>query len=330
MRLLIILLFTCCMESCKGQNVFGNKKLTISKEIQMPEVKGRIDHLAINLKDKQLYVAALGNNTVEVISLEKGTLLHSIKGVDEPQGIVYLPNQNEIAVASGGTGDCLFYNASTFEHIATVHLSSDADNIRYDSTERKLYVGYGDGGIALIDPVNHKQTGDVKLPAHPESFQLDKKHNQIFVNLPDAHSIAVISLAGFKLLTQWNINNLRANFPMTLDTAHNVLFAGFRHPAVFAAYDILTGKEIYRKEIVGDMDDLFYDEATQQLFASGGEGYINVLKRSTDSRFSLVSNIATRSGARTSLLAPSLHYFILAARAQGGKNAAIIIYTITD
>ncbi|MCW3106883.1 MAG: YncE family protein [Segetibacter sp.] len=141
----------------------------------MPEVKGRIDHMAVNLKDKVLYMAALGNNTVEVIDLNKGVVIRSIKGIEEPQGIAYIPEQNEIAVASGGNGDCVFFDASTFKKVATVHLAGDADNIRYDAAERKMYVGYGNGGMAMIDPVAHKQTGNVKLAAHPESFQLDKR-----------------------------------------------------------------------------------------------------------------------------------------------------------
>jgi DNA-binding beta-propeller fold protein YncE len=187
------------------------------KIIELPDVDGRIDHMAINLKDKVLYMAALGNNTVEVIDLSKGILIRSIKGIKEPQGIAYIPEQNEIAVASGDKGDCVFINAATFETVVTIHLNSDADNVRYDADERKIYVGYGHGGMALIDPVAHKQTGNVKLNAHPESFQLDKKHNRMYVNLPDANSISVIDLKSFTLTNTWEINKYSANFPMTLD-----------------------------------------------------------------------------------------------------------------
>jgi WD40 repeat protein len=319
-----------CFSACNAQPNFGTDKLKLEKIIEMPGVSGRIDHMAINLKDKVLYVAALGNNTVEAIDLQKGTLLRSIKDVDEPQGLAYIPEQNEIAVASGGNGDCVFYNATTFQKVATVQLTGDADNIRYDASERKMYVGYGNGGMALIDPVVHKQTGNVKLPAHPESFQLDKKNNRLYVNLPDDHSIAVVDLKSFKVIDIWKINSLRANFPMTLDIANNQVIIGYRHPSVLVFYDCNTGKEITRNELVDDVDDVFYDATKHQVLASGGGGYINIFQKSTGNTYKLVSKITSRNGARTSFLASSIKTFIVAERASGGKSAAIAVYNTVD
>jgi hypothetical protein len=44
------------------------------------------------------------------------------------------------------------------------------DDVRYDSINEQIYVGYGEGGIAVIDARSHKQTGDIKLTGHPEGF----------------------------------------------------------------------------------------------------------------------------------------------------------------
>lgn len=324
------LLFFFGLISCNGQKPSETEHLKLERVIQMPEVRGRIDHMAANFKDKVLYVAALGNNTVKVIDLQKGTVIRSIKGVDEPQGIAYLPEQNEIAVASGGNGDCAFFNAATYENVATVHLAGDADNIRYDAAERKMYVGYGSGGMALIDPVAHKQINNVKLSAHPESFQLDKNNNKLYVNLPDDHSISVIDLKSFTVINNWKINRYRANFPMTLDTANNLVFVGFRHPAVLVGYDGNTGKQVSTNELVGDVDDIFYYANKQEVIASGGGGAINIFKRESGTNYKKVANIPTRDGARTSLLVPSLQTFILAERANGGKDATIAVYTIKN
>ncbi|HKG67296.1 MAG TPA: hypothetical protein VKA92_00390, partial [Segetibacter sp.] len=173
-----------------------------------------------------------------------------------------------------------------------------------------MYVGYGNGGMALIDPVAHKQIGNVKLTAHPESFQLDKKHNKLYVNLPDDHCISVIDLKSFSLADTWKIARLRANFPMTLDTANNLVFIGYRHPAVLAWYDSQTGEEIGKVDLVGDVDDIFYYADKQQIIASGGDGFINLFKREDRFSFKKVANVPTRAGARTSLLIPQLHEWV--------------------
>lgn len=315
---------------CNGQKPFGLEHLTLEKQVEMPGVTGRIDHMAINLRNNIIYVAALGNNTVEVVDLNKGSLIYSIKGLDEPQGICYIPGLNEIVIANGGNGQCTFYNASTYSVISTIDLGSDADNVRYDDRSNIVYVGYGNGGIAAIDAATHKKIDEVKLPAHPESFQLDLKRHLLIVNLPDDNSIVVIDLQNLKVTDTWKTKSLRANFPMALDTSRGSVIIGFRHPATLVSYNAVTGREQSRTELIGDVDDLFFDEKEQEVFASGGDGFVDIFKKENDHSFKKISSIPTRSGARTSLFIPSLQKLILAERSSGGKTAAIAIYKFND
>ena len=315
-----------CFISCHAQEPFGTNLLKLEKEIALPSVKGRIDHMDINLKARIVYIAALGNNSLEAVRLTDGKIIHSIHGLDEPQGVAYLPQHQEIIVANGGSGDCYFYNANSFEKVGTVHLSSDADDVRYDSASKKIYVGYGDGGIAVIDADTHKQIGDVKLPAHPESFQIDKKLNLLFVNLPGAHMIASVDLARMQVMNKWVRNMPTANFPMALDEMNHLVMIGYRHPASLVVLDGKTGKEISINSMVGDADDLYYDRQTAEVYISGGDGYVNIFRRSVTNTYSQVANISTRSGARTSLFVPELKIFALAARARSDRPASLLIY----
>jgi DNA-binding beta-propeller fold protein YncE len=323
--LFILFAFFISISSCKSQAIFGEKYLQLEKTIVLPNVSGRIDHMDVNLKEKIVYVAALGNNSLEVVGLANGKMIHSIHGLQEPQGVGYVPQTNEIFVANGGSGDCYFYNASTFAKTATIHLSSDADDVRYDSASHTIYVGYGEGGIAVIDALTHAQKGAVELPAHPEGFQIDKKANIILVNIPDRNMIGIIDLPQLKLINSWKRNEPSANFPMALDLENNRAFIGYRHPAKLLVLDIATGKEISSSDIAGDIDDLYYDAGQKRIYVSGGGGYINIFQ--DDSKgFKKISNIPTRSGARTSLLIPRLHLYVLAERASSGKEAALLVY----
>ena len=272
---LIVLL---CFTRCNGQKPFGIEHLTLIKTIELPNVSGRIDHMAISQENKIVYMAALGNNTVEVIDLDKGSVRHSIKNMDEPQGVCFIPKSNELVVANGGNGKCIFYNASTYETIATIKLDNDADNVRYDALRDRVYIGYGNGAIAVIDANSHRQVSEVKLPAHPESLQPDQKNDLLFVNLPDYNSIGVIDLKNLILTTSWKTDGLRANFPMTLDTTSNSVIIGFRHPSLLVRYDAFACKEQNRTELIGDVDELviFYYAPAREIFASGGGGELSM------------------------------------------------------
>jgi hypothetical protein len=322
---LMLTLFSHSFSGCRSQSSFGENLLTPVKSISLPGVTGRIDHMDVNLKSSIVYVAALGNNSLEIVDLAKGKVIHSISGLNEPQGIAYIPQSQEIIVANGGNGDCYFYNASTYQKTGTIKLASDADDIRYDSVSQLIYVGYGHGGISVIDARDHRRIADIKLSGHPESFQLDKNLNRIFVNVPDAHAIAVIDLAHSRLISQWNTGSLRANFPMAIDPINHFVFIGYRHPAKLAVMDGKTGKQLNTSDMAGDVDDLYFDGKKEMMYASGGSGFISIYQLQEE-KLKLVANIATKAGARTSLLIPQLNFFILAERANGNNAAQLQVY----
>lgn len=317
----LVMLYT----GCKAQPVYGTKYLQQEKQIPLQNVHGRIDHMDVNLQDKIVYVAALGNNTVEVVDIAGGKVIHSITGLDEPQGVGYIPKTKELFIANGGNGDCYFYNAGTFEKTATLHLSSDADDVRYDSATQKIYVGYGDGGIAEIDAISHTLLSDIKLPGHPEGFQLDKGLNIIYVNIPGKNMVGVVNIGQRQLVNSWKRDRPAANFPMAISSKDHTVFIGYRHPAKLVVLNGQTGKETGQYNMVCDADDVYYDEQAGLVYISGGEGFINVFSNENGS-FKQVANIAGKSGARTSLLIPSMHTFILAERATGGNPAQLTIY----
>src|SRR5258705_11315073 len=108
----------------------GPRKLV--ETVPLPGVKGRIDHLAIDTKGKRLFVAALGNNTVEVLDLNAGTWLRSIAGCSKPQGLVYLPRPNLLFVANGGDGRDRRYDCSSFKPPRDVGAPQDGGHRRYE------------------------------------------------------------------------------------------------------------------------------------------------------------------------------------------------------
>lgn len=317
------------ISNCRGQNAFGTKYLELQKTIPLSNVKGRIDHLAINLKDRIVYISALGNNTLEVVDLHTGKLIHSITGLNEPQGVGYIPQSDELFVANGGNGECYFYNARTFSKIANIRLSADADDVSYDSTSRKIYVGYGEGGIAVIDADTHRKIKAYLLPAHPERFQIDKESQKIYVNVPDADRIDVIGIKQGKTIKVWKNSLLslpKFNFPMALDSVHHRLFIGYRLPARLVVLDSQNGGKIATGKISGDPDDMFYDYQLGRIYVSNGAGSIDIFKQENANAYRKIANIPTRHGSRTSLLIPELHLYLLAEPATGNKQARVLVF----
>jgi DNA-binding beta-propeller fold protein YncE len=87
-------------------------QLTLERTIPLPNVSGRIDHLAIDVPHQRLFVAELGNGSVDVVDLSSGAT-RRIGGLKEPQGLAYLPDRSQLVVASTGDGTVRFFDASS-------------------------------------------------------------------------------------------------------------------------------------------------------------------------------------------------------------------------
>ncbi len=305
-----------------------NAALKLEKTIALPRVSGRIDHMAYDSAKKIVYVAALGNNTVETVDLKSGKVIRTLKDLDEPQGVVFIPGTNDLFIANGGNGSCDVFNTENFQKISSVQLGDDADNVRYDPGTKRIYVGYANGGIAIVDAVTFKITSQVKLSGHPESFQLDRSSNKLYVNVPDAHLIEVVDLVKNNVTARWKVEEARSNYPMALDEAGHRLFIGCRHPAKLLVLDAQTGKTISSLGIDDDVDDIFYNSVSKEIYLSCGAGFIDVVKQSSSGVCSIGGKVITHSGARTSFFLPGDNRLLVAAPASIGKEAQLLIYSI--
>ncbi len=302
-----------------------NQPLQLVATVPLPHVEGRIDHMSIDAKGERLFVAALGNNTIEVIDVKNARLLHTITGLREPQGIAYVPKVNRIYVANRADGTLRIIDGNSYETMKTIGYGDNADNVRYDSLEDRIWVGYGHGALGQIDTEGTK-LADISLDAHPESFQLETKTPRIFVNLPASQKIGVVDRAAKKMTGHWTTGGSQANYPMALDEPDHRLFVVSRTPARLIVLDTESGKIIASLPAVGDSDDVFFDASRKRIYATGGEGAISVFQQHDPDRYSEISRISTVKGARTGFFSPDLNRLFVAVRREGGQNAEIRIF----
>jgi len=324
MRILIGIWLAAAVLSA-GQSPSPSSVLQPAGTIALPNVEGRIDHLSVDLEGKRLFVAALGNNTMEVVDIAGTRVIKSVSGLHEPQGIRYLPESHRIVVANGDDGSTVFLDGTNYGVVQTVKLSGDADNVRYDPKGGRVYVGYAGGALAILD-VNGKQLADVRLPGHPESFQLETAGPRIFVNVPSARQVVVVDRDKRAVIAAWPVTQASANYPMALDESRHRLFIGCRNPARLLVYDTESGKPIGSSEIVGDTDDLFYDAAKRRLYVIGGEGFITVLEQQDADHYRVIQKLPTAAGARTGLFVPELGMLFLAVPHRGSQRTEVRIY----
>jgi len=307
----------------KAQNVV-QPMLSLETKIVLGDVKGRIDHMALDPARNRLFVAELENNSLGVVDLNERKVVHRITGLTEPQGVAYEPASDTVYVANGGDGSVRLYRGSDYTESGRIALGDDADNIRIHPGTGQILVGYGAGAIATINPATRAKIADFRLPAHPESFQLDRKTNQVFVNVPGAKTIVVLDSVSGQRKANWSAKEGGGNFPMALDEEAQHVIVAYRTPPRLAI--LSTGGEgIASHELCGDADDVFVDPKRARIYVSCGQGFLDVID-ARDANRGRLARVPTTPGARTSYYVASLDRLFLAVRATSAQPAAIWVY----
>jgi WD40 repeat protein len=310
------------------------RPLVLTEAIPTPGVQGRFDHFGFDGKN-QLFVSALGNNSVEVIDISGRVRTRSITGIPNPQGVVYAPEVKKLFVASS-KGKLRIFDGTSLDLIEEIDFHSDVDNLRYDPAEQRVYVGYGEvetGAIGMVDAsTNERLPEEYKLGAHPESFQLETAGPHICVNLPDLKQIAVIDRKT-RAIARWPMT-LEHNFPMALDEDHHRLFVATHEPARLAVFDTTSGRQIVALPCVQDADEVYFDSGRRRIYIPGGEGYISVFQQTDPDHYHFLAKVPSTLGARTAGYFGKGHKgfdrFFLGVPARADRGAEIWLYTVQD
>jgi DNA-binding beta-propeller fold protein YncE len=323
---LVIVIAVVCDSLAAAES--GDTSLQLKQTIALPGVEGRIDHLALDATGDRLFVCALGNNTVEVLDLRKGQRIHSITGLGAPQGIAYIPQPDRLFVANDKGGICKIYDAKSYQAVGEINFKDDADNVRYDDASKRIYVGFGTGGIGIISASEAKIIGAIKLPEHPEAFELEKQGHCIFVNVPNARQVAVIDREKSEVIATWKTDGALGNFPMAFNEANHRLFIGCRMPPKLVVLNTESGNVVASIDISGDPDDVFYDSKRHRIYAICGAGKIDIIEQTDANTYKALDKVDTANGARTGLFVPERDSLFVAVPHRGSQAAEIRCYQI--
>jgi DNA-binding beta-propeller fold protein YncE len=317
-----------------------NQPLRLVQTISLPNVKGRLDHMDVDVKGNRLFVAALENGTVEVVDLGAGKWARRIPGFKKPQGALYVPDLGKLFVASGDDGMLRTFRGDTLALLAPIRLAPGPNRVVYEPHSKLVYVGYGGkdagrdyGEIGIIDAKNDKHIGDIKVVAHPSELLFDKLGKTLFVLVSVANRIQVIDTSKRRVVSTWQVSSQRPG-DAAFDESTSRLFLGTRTPPEMIVMDSKSGKEVAHLPTADGMDGVYFDALRKRAYVSGGRelpsGFVYIYQQTDADHYENVGKVATRGGAGTSFWSPALNRYYVAAPANEREDAAILVYEPRD
>jgi DNA-binding beta-propeller fold protein YncE len=310
--------------------------LLLVQTIPMPNVKGRIDHMDVDVKGKRLFVAGLENGSLEVVDLSAGKRVKSLPGFKKTQGVAYIPSLNKVFVASGDDGMLRVFRGDTLELSHEIKLDLGPNRVVYDPHTQLLYVGYGGtdagkdyGQVGIIDAKTDEHIGDIKVEAHPSELLLDAAGKTLFVFISAVSKIQVVDTNDRRIVSTWPVSSQR-NGDGAFDEKTERLFIGTRTPPQMVVMDSRTGKEIATLPTAAGMDGVYFDAGRKRVYVSGGRdqgvGSVLVYQQKDPDHYETIAQIPTKPGAGTSFWSPELNRYYVAAPANGHEEAAILVF----
>jgi WD40 repeat protein len=311
----------------------GNQPLRLVQKISLPGVQGLLDHIAVDVKGKRLFIPANGENqnTIEVIDLKAGKRISSIPGLSHPQGTFYSANLNKLFVTNGTDGTCKIFRGDTFKLIENLPLGppgTNANQVGYDPDTKYLYVGLGDknsGALAIVDTSSNQHIGDIKTDARPGWITFEKSGPRVFTNLSGATKLAVIDKKKRQVIATWPVAGAKNNGPLALDESHHRLFLATREPPMLIVFDAESGKQITQLDSVPNIDGLWYDSARKRIYATG-DGAIAVYDQRNADDYMPMVKVASELNSQPSIWVPQFNRLYISIPQDGDREAEILVY----
>jgi DNA-binding beta-propeller fold protein YncE len=270
------------------------------------------DYLKVDPEAHRLYLSH--GTKVEVIDLDKGTVIGTVENTPGVHGIALAPKLGRAFTSNGQDNKASIVDLKTLKTIMKVTTGANPDSILYEPVQNEVYTFNGKGKSATaFDPESGKVIATIDLGGKPESATADSQAGRLFVNIEDKSEVVVIDAKAHKVLNHWPIAPGESASGMAIDLEHHRLFMGCDNKKM-VMMDNTTGKVLASVPIGAGVDANAFDPGTQLAFSSNGEeGTTTIAKELAPAKLTVIQTLKTVVGARTMALDPQTHNIYLPA-----------------
>jgi len=271
--------------------------------------EGGWDILTIDDAGRRLYLSHA--TKVVVVDLEKNTVAGEIGDMPGVHAFVAVPEVQRGFSSNGKESKSSVVDLKTLTMSSKIDVGENPDAIAYDAKHGEIYVFNHSGNSAtVIDAKSAKVVATIALGGSPEFPAVDAAADRVYINLEDKSEVAAIDTTKHEVVARWPLAPGEEPTGIALDAAHHRLFSAC-HNKMMTMLDTENGKVVATVPIGSGVDGCAFDEATQLVFASCGEGVATIAKETSPNELSIVQTLPTQRGARTIALDPKTHRIFL-------------------
>ena len=259
--------------------------------------EGGWDYSYVDASARRVYVSHA--TKVVVLDADEVKVIGEIPNTEGVHGIAVAPEFNHGFTSNGRTSTVSIFDLKTLKTIKEVPVTGrNPDAILYDPFSKHVFTFNGRSADAtVLDASSGDTLATIPLGGKPE-FAVTDLNGHIYVNIEDKSEIAEIDSKTNVVQKRWSIAPGEEPSGLAFDVAHHRLFSVCDNKMMVVS-DAEKGSVVTTVPIGNGPDACKFDDGTQLVFSSNGEGTITVIHEDAPDKYTVLETVATQRGART-------------------------------
>jgi DNA-binding beta-propeller fold protein YncE len=257
---------------------------------------GGWDFITVDSTARRLYVSH--GTQVDVLDADTGKPIGVIADTPGVHGIAIASSLERGFTTNGKENKVSVFNTRTLALIKKIDVGEKPDSIYFDSASQRIFTGnHGSHNITVIDAESATVVGTIDVKGDGEGL-VTGNHGTIFVDLEDKSEVVEFDPKSLEVLHRFPIQGGEAPTGMAIDREHDRLFIGC-HNKVLVVMNATNGQTVATLPVGAGVDAAGFDKQAGLIFASNGDGTLNVIHEKSPDQYEAVQTVTTQKGAKT-------------------------------
>jgi DNA-binding beta-propeller fold protein YncE len=257
---------------------------------------GGFDYITLDPGARRLYVSH--GDEVNILNADTGEITGKIADTKGVHGIAVASSEVHGFTSNGKSDNVTVFDLKTLKVLGHVKAGKKPDFILLEPATTRVFAFNGDSHDATaIDAATYEVAGKIDLGGAPEAAVSDQQ-TTVFVNLEDKNAVVAFDPQKLVVKNTWPLAPCETPTAITMDRKTGRLFVGCRNK-LFAVVDAKSGKVIQTFPIGDRVDAAVFDDQTNNILFSNGDGTLNVFHEDSPDSYTAVQTLTTEPGAKT-------------------------------
>jgi DNA-binding beta-propeller fold protein YncE len=245
------------------------------RDVRLPGRSSRFDYQSIDAPGRRLYIAHLGDSTLDVIDLDALTVVATVPELADVHGVLAAPEIGRVFASATGTNELVTLNASSDQIIARTPTGQFPDGIAYDPSDDLVLVSNKNAGSeTLIEGRSGRVVRTLQLGDEVGNVAYDPSSALAYVAVRPPDQLVAFDPTIGTITDRIRLDNCHGAHGVYVQPQTQQAFVACENNAKVVLVDLRNHRQITAESVGNNPDVLAYDPNLSRLYVAAESGVV--------------------------------------------------------